>query len=179
MNSLSSKIEAGTQHKNTGNELFKSGQAQQALGSYHSALLYLKGKLSDSTPGLDSSKFESLAGRDIEPIEQATKDEINKQLIAVHSNMAACYLKLEKLDKTLSSCDQVLALDAKHAKATFRKGQALKALRNFDKAEKILKEAVVLAPNDSGIRAELQAVRDEIKALELKSREELKRNLKI
>ncbi|KAJ3301675.1 hypothetical protein HDV03_000516 [Kappamyces sp. JEL0829] len=104
--------------------------------------------------------------------------EIKTLLVATHSNMAACYLKLNKPSKCIQSCDLVLGIDPKNGKAMFRKGQALHALHDYDHAQAILKEAVLLAPNDTGIRSELQAVKDKIRELEQKSTQELKKNLK-
>jgi hypothetical protein len=45
------------------------------------------------------------------------------------------------------------------------------------KAESLLLEAAKLAPNDTGIRTELKSVRDELKTINEKAKQELKRNL--
>jgi tetratricopeptide (TPR) repeat protein len=41
----------------------------------------------------------------------------------------ASYLKLDKLDKALTTCDKVLEKDPENVKAIYRKGEALMALK--------------------------------------------------
>jgi peptidyl-prolyl isomerase D len=91
--------------------------------------------------------------------------------------MSACYLKLNQWEKAIDSAEKVLTLDPNHSKAMFRKGQALFGLNSLDKALEILRAAAKLAPQDLGIRQELQKVKERCTELERKSKLELMENL--
>ncbi|KAJ3262556.1 Tetratricopeptide repeat protein 9A [Boothiomyces macroporosus] len=166
--SIEGKIQKGAEHKDKGNQYFKNSEHQKALGEYYNAILYLT--------GLDNSKI-SMGVPQANPLSEETKQEISKLLIATHSNMAACYLKLGKNDKAIASCEKTLALDDKNAKAMFRKGQACAALNETGKAIKIIKDAARLAPQDPGIRATLKQLEDQEKQAAAKANDELKKNL--
>ncbi|KAJ3276385.1 Tetratricopeptide repeat protein 9A [Terramyces sp. JEL0728] len=166
--SVDGKLQKGAEHKDKGNQYFKNSEHQKALGEYYNAILYLT--------GLDNSKI-SMGVPQANPLPEETKQEISKLLIATHSNMAACYLKLGKNDKAITSCEKTLALDDKNAKAMFRKGQAYAAMKETSKAIKIMKDAARLAPQDPGIRSALKGLEDQEKQAAQKANEELKKNL--
>jgi len=70
--------------------------------------------------------------------------------------MAAVYLKNEHYDKCITSCTKVLAIEAANVKALFRRGVAYLRIKDYDRAEKDLKEASYQDPSDKGIQNELK-----------------------
>jgi tetratricopeptide (TPR) repeat protein len=169
MATISEKIDIGEKHKVDGNTHFKAQEYQKALSSYHLAILYLK--------GLDNSALELGLGSTTKPLDEDKKGRITKNMISTWSNMAACYLKLERYDKAVEICDKVLGMDPKNVKALFRKGQALFGRNDLDLAVKVLKSAALLEAKDPSIRHELIKVRERIAELDKKSNAELKQNL--
>ncbi|KAI8911570.1 hypothetical protein EDD86DRAFT_176418, partial [Gorgonomyces haynaldii] len=141
-----------------------------ALGHYHNAVLHFT--------GLDQSSMNGMGGNAV-ALDASVKDSIQKELIATWSNMTACYLKQAKFEKVLQTASKILDKDPKHIKAIFRKGEALYMLGNLDRAHQTVLEAAKLAPQDRGIRELLDKVKGDIRALEEKSRQELKQNLKV
>ncbi|XP_027342472.1 sperm-associated antigen 1A [Abrus precatorius] len=58
----------------------------------------------------------------------------NPQKIALHSNRAACYLKLHDFKKAAEECTSVLELDQKHSGALMLRAQTLVTLREYHSA---------------------------------------------
>ncbi|KAF5728197.1 hypothetical protein HS088_TW21G00342 [Tripterygium wilfordii] len=56
------------------------------------------------------------------------------QKIALHSNRAACYLKLHEFKKAAEECTSVLELDHKHTGALMLGAQTLVALKEYHSA---------------------------------------------
>lgn len=56
------------------------------------------------------------------------------QRIAVHSNRAACYLKLHDFKKAAEECTSVLELDNKHTGALMLRSQTLVTLKEYQSA---------------------------------------------
>ncbi|XP_073388589.1 70 kDa peptidyl-prolyl isomerase [Physcomitrium patens] len=54
--------------------------------------------------------------------------------IALHSNRAACYLKLQQFKPAAEECSAVLELDAKHAGALMLRAQTLVAMKDYHSA---------------------------------------------
>lgn len=50
----------------------------------------------------------------------------------IYLNSYYSYLKLDKNDKAVLTCDKVLAKDPENVKAIYRKGEALMALKKLD-----------------------------------------------
>jgi tetratricopeptide (TPR) repeat protein len=65
--------------------------------------------------------------------------------------MALCYIKLDKHDNALQSCNEALALDSTNAKALFRRASVYHHQRKFDLAIKDLEAAEVLSPGDKAV----------------------------
>ncbi len=113
----------------------------------------------------------------VEGIKHDDKVQISSLLTAVHSNMSAVYLKLGEAEKAIKSAKLALSQSPSHAKSVFRIGMAYKLMGNLDSACKELVKAAKLAPNDVGIRQELEIVKGLIKQHDEKSKEELKKNM--
>lgn len=54
--------------------------------------------------------------------------------IALHSNRAACHLKLQEYKRAAEECSAVLELDAKHAGALMLRAQTLVAMKDYHSA---------------------------------------------
>ncbi|EGF81423.1 hypothetical protein BATDEDRAFT_23836 [Batrachochytrium dendrobatidis JAM81] len=193
----------GKTHKENGNILFKDGKIKEgdlsfysnepflkpdtcihelvfvwkaicnvALKEYNLALLYLN--------GLDNSAMSAIIGSNgVSSLSDAEKTEIVATIKACHANMAACYIKNENYTKAIDFCDRVLKVDSNNTKAMYRKGHALFKMNELEPSLKILMSAVKLAPNDVLIRDQITQVKTKITELEIKSRNELRNNLKM
>jgi len=131
----SQKLISAIQEKEKGNEHFKNGDFKHALEYYHRCLLYITG---------------------IFNLSKQEQEEVKASQKTCNLNMAAVYLKNESYDKCINSCTKVLAGEAANVKALFRRGSAYLRQRDFDKAEKDLKEASYHDPSDRGIQSELK-----------------------
>ena len=56
-------------------------------------------------------------------------------LVSLHSNLALCYLRQGRAGPALDSAERALALEPGHARARFRRGQALVALGRAEEAQ--------------------------------------------
>ena len=169
--SIAQKLQKGIELKNQGNEHYKNNDIKKALFAYNNAVLYLS--------GLDNSALTMFSPVSHEAsMSDQDKVQISTHLLACYSNMAACYLKTDKFEKTIVFCDKVLKANDKNAKALFRKGQALFNLNQLDKSKETLRMAVKSAPNDVGIRDALAAVSNSIAETDRKYKQELIAKLK-
>lgn len=66
--------------------------------------------------------------------EALTMAKTKTQSIAVHSNRAACYLKLHDFKKAAEECTSVLELDNKHTGALMLRSQTLVTLKEYQSA---------------------------------------------
>eukprot|EP00899_Mesostigma_viride_P023140 jgi/Mesvir1/400/Mv11291-RA.1 len=78
-----------------------------------------------------------------------------------HLNLALCKLKLGEYTEAALQSTHVLTEEPNNVKALFRRGRARRLLGQTEEARADLTAAAALAPNDSGIKAELQLVRAE------------------
>ena len=160
---ISEKILKGISLKEEGNACFAQLEYLKAVRLYHEAICYLK--------GLDAGKYESFV---TEKISDQERIRVKVELQKIKTNMSAVYLKLQKYQKALDILSDV---DNNDVKGLFRRGQAYKGLNNLDKAFADLKKAAVLMPMDKNIRSTLELVREELKAKEVLSNQELKEKL--
>lgn len=67
----------------------------------------------------------------------------------MYSNRAACYTKLMEFRYAVEDCDKCIKLDPKFVKGHIRKGLALNALHDNNRALRSFEEALRLDPNSS------------------------------
>jgi len=67
--------------------------------------------------------------------------ELDSDKSIVHSNRAACFLKLGRLEEALKEAERSVSLDEKNVKGNFRVGLALHALKRYGEAVKALEKA--------------------------------------
>ena len=67
--------------------------------------------------------------------------ELDSDKSIIHSNRAACFLKLGRLEEALKEAERSVSLDEKNVKGNFRVGLALHALKRYGEAVKALEKA--------------------------------------
>ena len=134
------RLEAAERRRADGNEAYKAGRYEEALGRYSVALSFVDEDLMIQLQGFHYDK--AVAAR-------------TPALL----NSAACHLKLENYNGCIGAASQVLAEDPKNAKALYRRGCARHALGQTDAALKDLQAGWQLAPGDAGLGKELAAVK--------------------
>lgn len=125
------RMEIVLKNKKEANELVADGNYRHAAARYAKALGHC-------------AKFFDLA--------PAEEEEVRRVKLSLHLNAALAYLKLEKMDQALRSCDEALALDAGSVKALYRRATVLYQKRKFGDATQDLKEAERLAPEDRAVK---------------------------
>ncbi|KAG8190375.1 hypothetical protein JTE90_022019 [Oedothorax gibbosus] len=111
--SIEEKIEQSEIAKSKGTNYFKDGKFEIASKQYKKITNFLH--------------YETGA-------EEEKSEKSNSILNAGYLNLAACYLKLERYDEVVQSCEKALEIDPKNAKGLFRKGQAHLALKDYEQA---------------------------------------------
>ncbi|KAI3726259.1 hypothetical protein L1987_66056 [Smallanthus sonchifolius] len=127
-----------------GNEQFKKQDYKSALRKYRKALRYL------------DICWEK------EDIDEGKTDALRKTKSQIFTNSSACKLKLGDLKGALLDADFALREIDDNVKALYRQGQASMALNDIDSAVESFKKALVLEPNDGGIKKELAAAKKKI-----------------
>ena len=87
-------------------------------------------------------------------------------------NMAMCDLKRDEWTRTIDCCTEVLNINPKSVKALYRRAVALERTKEFKKAQKDLKDAAELAPEDKAVarlqkRVAAQLKREKAKAAKM------------
>lgn len=82
--------------------------------------------------------------------------KIKQQKIALHSNRAACYLKLHDFKKAAEECTSVLELDHNHTGALMLRAQTLVTLKEYNSALFDVNRLIELNPS-SEVYQNLQA----------------------
>ncbi|KFK35538.1 hypothetical protein AALP_AA4G003500 [Arabis alpina] len=82
--------------------------------------------------------------------------KVKPQKIALHSNRAACYLKLHDFKKAAEECTWVLELDQKHSGALMLRAQTLVTLKEYNSALFDVTRLIELDP-DSEVYQNLEA----------------------
>eukprot|EP01006_Ploeotia_vitrea_P028307 TRINITY_DN61023_c0_g1_i1.p2 TRINITY_DN61023_c0_g1~~TRINITY_DN61023_c0_g1_i1.p2 ORF type:complete len:449 (-),score=88.44 TRINITY_DN61023_c0_g1_i1:2042-3388(-) len=124
--------------KDSGTGYFKDSKWDMAVDRYEAGVRHL-----DNAPG-----DEELAER---------KANLGCTL---HSNIALCLSKQNKLSQVVESCKQAI-MHKENAKAYFRMATAQEEQRELDLAEENFGKALQLEPSDSKIKSSLNRVRKE------------------
>ncbi|KAJ2336199.1 hypothetical protein GGI00_000971 [Coemansia sp. RSA 2681] len=161
-----SKYASGIAHKNAGNQLFKDESFAKALKEYYSALLYLR--------GLNANPMDlTSAPRDPEKPTEEDVSELDKDLSVIQANMAACHLRMERIERVVACADAALKANPFNKKAKFRLAQGYVREGSIPKAEKLLDELEKDAPRDAAFAAERKLIAAKEKEAESKQRKEL------
>lgn len=143
------RVEAAERKKEEGNDKFKKGDIADAKALYTQAL-----RLVPAGHGAPKSEDEP----DLRERAKACR-------IPVLLNLSLCCLKVEPCEafRALELCEKVLDAEPDNVKATYRKAKALLELGELKEAEWEFKRGCKLAPKDTAMRKDLEALRARMK----------------
>lgn len=184
--SIASKLEGAREHKEQGNALFKAGEFKKAVLAYRKVLAFTRGLPgSRRTSGTgrvtdDTSMQDMISQRDNQgpPENRVTADEEEAAIdIEAQSltNIATCYLRLDKAQQAQESAKKALLLRPFSWKAQMRLAEAQLMNKEFDEAKASFLRAHELAP-ESEVAAKNNMVvnLNSIKALKKKWEDEMR-----
>lgn len=146
------RISAADRRKMDGNALFKEEKLDEAMQQYEMAIAYMG----------DDFMFQ-LFGK--------YRDTALAVKNPCHLNMAACMIKLKRLDEAIGHCNIVLAEDENNVKALYRRGKARAELGQTDAAREDFLKVRKFAPEDKVIAKELRLIAEQDKAVYKKQKE--------
>ena len=117
-------------NKDEATELFKGKNYAHAAARYTKSLGHCS-KFVDMTPDV--------------------KEEVAKVKLSLYLNLAMCYMKLEAWSKVVPNCKDALTFDENSVKALYRRGKAYFKLKKIDDANKDVKRALKLMPEDKNL----------------------------
>jgi tetratricopeptide (TPR) repeat protein len=117
-------------NKDEATELFKGKNYAHAAARYTKSLGHCS-KFVDMTPDV--------------------KEEVAKVKLSLYLNLAMCYMKLEAWTKVVPNCKDALSFDENNVKALYRRGKAYFKLKKIDDANKDVKRALKLVPEDKNL----------------------------
>ncbi|XP_073058184.1 peptidyl-prolyl cis-trans isomerase FKBP62-like isoform X2 [Primulina eburnea] len=132
------KIEAAGKKKEEGNALFKAGKYERASKRYEKAAKYIEYDTSFS----EEEKKQSKALK-----------------VTCNLNNAACMLKLRDYKQAEKLCTKVLELESTNVKALYRRAQAYMHAADLDLAERDIKKALEIDPDNSEVKLGYKALK--------------------
>ncbi|KAH7649104.1 hypothetical protein FG379_003669 [Cryptosporidium bovis] len=118
----SDKLNAIKMFCEDGNKLFNQNKIEEAISEYKNAIIYI-----DYTFPVSNSPDEI---------------EYNNLIIRTHSNLSACFLKLNEYNMTILHCKHVLKYDQNNLKAYYRLAKAHIGLYKYDEAISIIDSVI-------------------------------------
>ncbi|KAJ8245622.1 hypothetical protein GJAV_G00272720 [Gymnothorax javanicus] len=128
------KLEQSAIVKEKGTQYFKDGKFKQASVQYKRIVSWLEHE--SGLQGEDEQKSRALR-------------------LAAHLNLAMCFLKLHEQTQALENCDKALELDESNEKALFRRGEALFAMKEFERARADFQRVVQLYPGNKAAKSQI------------------------
>jgi len=125
------RMEIVLKNKAEANELFSHGNYRHAAARYTKALSHC-------------AKFVDLNPDDLE--------EVKGVKLSLNLNLALAYYKLQKYDQSLRVCNEALVLDENSPKALYRRAMVYYEKKKWEEANKDLKKASGIAPEDKAIK---------------------------
>mmetsp|Transcript_15977 Transcript_15977/g.65708 ORF Transcript_15977/g.65708 Transcript_15977/m.65708 type:complete len:513 (-) Transcript_15977:1805-3343(-) len=145
-------ISAMKKRKDRGNELFKEGRYDEALGHYDRAETCMTN-----------------CQTDLDVQQRTVVDNIRATCLV---NMAACYDKLGNIEEMLAHADKAVSLEPQNVKALFRRGTAHMKLGNLQQALNDVRFAADSgAGNDPEVRRRMKEIVAKISKEEREERE--------
>jgi peptidyl-prolyl isomerase D len=148
------RVEKSNEYKEKGNSFYKLNDLANAEICYHTGLYHIN---------FDSMQwnFELLDNH---------RETVLKSKVPICLNLAAVRIKLQKYEKAIELCDEVLKDDKTNPKAFYRKAQAQKELKNYESALESITKAEQQAKDSS-----ISSLKQEIKKLLRKENEKYKK----
>lgn len=161
------KLEEAAKRKEAGNTAFTSGDVRTARDEWD----YGSRCIDSELLGLDP---DTPHGGAKPSWEQPLTDEqvvlLRSLRVSLPANKAMADLKLGDFYACIKAASEALKFDASHVKSLFRRGCAKNQVGDFDEARDDLKKALLLAPADAAIKAELAKVNAKIQAQRAKEK---------
>lgn len=136
------KLEQSAIVKEKGTQYFKDGKFKQASVQYKRIVSWL----------------EHESG-----LQEEDEQKARALRLAAHLNLAMCYLKMQEQSLALENCDKALELDDSNEKALFRRGEALFAMKEFERARADFQKVVQLYPANKAAKAQVAVCQRQIK----------------
>ncbi|CAA0838652.1 Peptidyl-prolyl cis-trans isomerase FKBP62 [Striga hermonthica] len=140
--SADEKIDAAGKKKEEGNVWYRAGKYQRASKRYEKAISFID---------YDSSFSE----------EEKERAKVLK--VSCKLNNAACKLKLKSFKETVKLCSEVLEIDGRNVKALYRRAQAYIDLVELELAEKDIKNALEIDPDNRDVKKEYKILKEKVK----------------
>eukprot|EP00816_Leptocylindrus_hargravesii_P001839 CAMPEP_0196809880 /NCGR_PEP_ID=MMETSP1362-20130617/9751_1 /TAXON_ID=163516 /ORGANISM="Leptocylindrus danicus, Strain CCMP1856" /LENGTH=542 /DNA_ID=CAMNT_0042184699 /DNA_START=11 /DNA_END=1636 /DNA_ORIENTATION=+ len=128
--------------KEEGNAHFKSGELDRAGRSYRRGASTLK-TLNENNTG---------------------DEQVKVLLLSLQTNLSLVCLKQGKAAMSRDVATKALEIDEKNIKALFRRAVAYRSLGNLDKANKDLRKALKLNPDNREVKRELISIKKQVEA---------------
>lgn len=136
------KLEQSVIVKDKGTQYFKEGKYKQASVQYKRIVSWLEHE--SALQEEDEKKAKTLR-------------------LAAHLNLAMCYLKINEPSPALDNCDKALELDSANEKALFRRGEALFAMKEFERAKDDFQRVTQLYPSNKAAKSQVAMCQKRIK----------------
>ena len=144
------KLAEMIKYREKGNRLFKAGPdfTKRAIARYHDAIR-------------KEPQDHDYTGSEIEMAEKTAKlEEVRKQKLSIHLNLAAAHLRLDEAKKALTQCSNAIGIDPSNVKALYRRGQAKLKLEDVEGARSDLLQAAKRDPQNKEVRKELEKLKE-------------------
>lgn len=161
------KIEKAMALKVEGNAFFKEDKYTKAKQRYATALAYTRGLPGREGNGGDNQMAQfaesSISGKEgkMEPAQNQEVDELDAIL---KTNIAACFLKLNKPADALQYAREAIIHNPRYWKASLRAAEAMESTKNYDGALKqldLLSSNPTVASNAGAIRT-MRSIREKV-----------------
>ena len=140
-----------TELKTGGNDLFKAGELGAATTTYQEAV-----------DKLTSNAAKKALGEFFKANPDA-QDTASPLLASLHTNLAACHVKLSQWESAVQAATAALKVEASNVKARFRRGVAHSNLGNYDEAKSDLTAVAKADPKNREARTILEVVNAALK----------------
>ena len=138
-------IAQALQHKDEGNDLFKSGDLTKASRSYRKGTSILK-------PLHQQNNV----------LENDMDTQVKALLVSLQTNLSMVCFKQNKYQQSKDVASKVLHVDQNNVKALYRRALASRKMKQLDAAREDLKLAITVDPDNRAVKKELLAIKKEL-----------------
>ncbi|KAL2098734.1 hypothetical protein ACEWY4_005214 [Coilia grayii] len=154
-NDPSDLVRRALDFKTQATQCYKDKKYREAIGTYHRALLEMKGLcrvLGDPDTG-SKSPSSLLSTISKESLTDEQKGAVENAELECYNSLAACLLQMELVnyERVKEYCLKVLRKEGENFKALYRSGVAYYHLGDFNKALYYLKESHKQEPSDTNV----------------------------